>query len=500
MKPLASAACAIVALLSGCTVGPNYQRPAYLPEEHWGEPLAIAPRELPVAGSFTPYSQASEQRVEIVQWWLTLHDPALDSLVERALAANLGIREAEARLRQARAQRTITAADLYPAVNAGGSYTRSRESANAAVQGNTLAGTDENLYQQGFDANWELDVFGGNRRNLEAASADLAAAGEDLRDVLVTLLAEIGRNYVDYRGAQQQISIAQTNVTAQQKTLDLTEKRFEGGLTSELDVQQARSQVAATEAQVPMLETRARVALHALGVLLAQPPSSLSQELAAETPIPTGPPSVPVGMPSELLLRRPDLRRAERQLAAATARIGVAVRDLYPRFFLVGAAGLESFQAADAFSWGSRYYSAGPSITWPVFAGGRIHGNIALATAREEELFASYQQVVLTALQEVEDALVAYANEQTRRRSLAESVAANERATELAKNLYSQGLADFLTVLDAQRSLYAQQDLLSQSDRAVTEDLIALYKALGGGWETALPESQTASAGQSPGS
>src|SRR5262249_32330913 len=221
------------------------------PQTTWGEPLAPGMTELPLAGAFMPPSQASAEPVEIVSWWRTLNDAELDSLIDRALRSNLSLQQAAARLREARAQRMVTAADLYPSINATASYSRNRLSKNAATPQNTLAGTSENLYQQGFDATWELDVFGGNRRSLEAAEADVDAATEDLRDVLVSLLAEVGRDYVDYRGAQQQISIARTNVEAQRETLSLTTKRFDAGLTSELDVQQARSQVAATEAQIP---------------------------------------------------------------------------------------------------------------------------------------------------------------------------------------------------------------------------------------------------------
>jgi NodT family efflux transporter outer membrane factor (OMF) lipoprotein len=469
--------------LAGCMVGPDYVRPDLMPQTSWGEPAEAPARPGPLGKAAAEQSRTQSVPGALVHWWTTLSDPELDSLVERAVQSNLDLQRAQARVRQARADRKIVTAGLFPEIDSGSTYTRSRDSSNALLALNGVPQGDQNLYQFGFDATWELDVFGGNRRAVEAATADEQASVDDLRDALVTLLAEVARAYVDYRGAQQQIAIARVNVDAQRSTLQLTQRRYDAGLTSELDVVRARSQVATTEAQIPTLQTQARVAVHEIGVLLGQAPSALSSELETSAPIPAGPSSVPLGLPSELLRRRPDLRRAERQLAAATARIGVATRDLYPRFFLFGAAGIESFKASDWWTWGSRYYSAGPSLSWPIFSGGRIQGNIALQDAKQEEQLLTYHEAILIALQEVEDSIVAFTEEQDRRTSLAESVTANSRATDLARVLYTQGLTDFLSVLDAERSLYQSQDALSQSERAVTNDLIVLYKALGGGWE-----------------
>jgi len=413
-------------------------------------------------------------------WWTTFDDALLTSLISRAAASNLSLKQAAARIRQARALRGIVGAPLWPNVDAAAAYTRQRYSDSGP---SATPGQQSDLYQAGFDANWEIDVFGGIRRSIEAAEATISAAEDDRRAVLVSLLGEVGGNYVDYRSLQQRISLTVANVEVQRATLALTRKLFAAGLATELDVTRAESQVATTESSIPLFEQQARQAMHRLGVLLGQPPMALRSELDPIGAIPEGPALVGVGVPSDLLLRRPDIRRSERQLAAATAEIGVAVRDLYPRVFITGLAGLSSVHAGDFFDWGSRVAAIGPSITWPVFDAGRIRANIALQTAQQEELLAAYEGIILQAFQEVEDALVAYAQEQVRRDDLARAVLANQRATDLAQQLYAQGLTDFLSVLDAERSLFLSQDALAQSQRNVALNLVALYKAVGGGWE-----------------
>src|SRR5437763_794008 len=282
---------------------------------------------------------------------------------------------------------------------------------------------------------------------------------------------------------QQRIALANQNVAAQQGTLDLTRRLFNAGLAPELDVQRAAAQVATTASTIPLLEQQAAQAMHVLSVLIGQPPMALEQELAAVGPIPKPPAQVAVGLPSELLLRRPDVARSERQLASQTAQIGVATRDLFPRFFITGAASLQSVRASDFLDWQSRALSIGPSVSWPIFEGGRIRANIALQTATQQELLAAYEGVVLQAFQDVEDALVAFSHEQASRDQLEDAVRANGRAAELARNLYAQGLTDFLTVLVAEESLFTSQDTLAQTERDVALELVALYKAVGGGWE-----------------
>jgi NodT family efflux transporter outer membrane factor (OMF) lipoprotein len=320
---------------------------------------------------------------------------------------------------------------------------------------------------------------------VEAADASVQAAEDDRNAVLVSLLGEVGLEYVTYRSLQQRIALANRNVAAQQGTLDLTRRLFNAGLAPELDVQRAAAQVATTAATIPLLEQQAAQAMHVLGVLIGQPPMALQQELAAVGPIPKPPAQVAVGLPSELLLRRPDVARSERQLASQTAQIGVATRDLFPRFFITGAASLQSVHASDFFDWESRALSLGPSVSWPIFQGGRIRANVELQTATQQELLAAYQGIVLQAFQDVEDALVAFSHEQATRAQLEDAVRANERAADLARRLYAQGLTDFLTVLVAEQSVFTSQDSLAQTERDVALELVALYKAVGGGWEAA---------------
>jgi len=477
MKPNYLSTVAILALLAGgCanlpSVGPNYHAPEAKTPAHWNEPLA---------GGETNSAAAT------AAWWKNFHDAELDSLITRAVSSNLDLRIAQSRVREARAQYGGASADLWPTVNAAGSYARQRQSQDQPVLGSFPAlpssAFENNVYQAGFDASWEIDVFGGKRRAVEAAKAQLSASEFGQRDVLVTLLGEVARNYVDLRGYQTRLSIANQNIEAQEKTLAITQNRFTNGLATDLDVQQASTVLATTRADVPTLESAIQIATHRVEVLIGQQPGTLQTELAAVAPIPAQPPQVPVGLPSELLLRRPDVSRAERQLAAATANIGVAKSDLFPKFYLTGSLGSESISASDWFTSGSRFWSAGPTVQWRIFDAGRIRANIKVQNARQEQALAAYEQTVLTAFEEVEDNLVLYAKEQVRRRSLQDAVNASQKSLDTANKLYASGLTDFIHVLDAERSLYQAQDALAQSDRTISANLIALYKSLGGGWE-----------------
>jgi len=465
-----------LAMLAGCAVGPKYRAPEAKTPATWDGQTAVT-AALP--------SKTTTDPVKLVTWWQAFDDPTLSSLMERAIRANLDVRQAEARVRQARAARGVAGAPLWPQVDASALYQRSRGSSEAAGGGAiaTVRGVRE-LFQVGLDASWELDIFGGTRRGIEAATADLRAAVEDRRDVLVTLAGEVGTNYLNLRGFQQQIAIARKNLAAQKKTADITHRRFEAGFVSRLDVANADAQVATTEAQIPLLEASARSAIYSLGVLLGRQPAALAEELSKEAPIPPNPPEVPVGLPSELIRRRPDIRRAEAQVHAATARIGVATADLFPRFFLTGSYGLSSSDLSRLGNLAtSKFWSFGPSVSWPVFAGGRIRANIEVQNALQEQALIEYQKTVLTALQDVETALVAYAKEQEHNKSLAIAVSSNRQAVDLAMQRYVAGKTDFLSVLDAQRSLFATEDALTLSTRTLGTNLIALYKALGGGWE-----------------
>ena len=465
-------------LMFGCSVGPNYQKPDLGAPTNWLEGQQTGIKSEPA---------------ELARWWTAFNDPLLNSLVERAVQSNLDLRIAEGRIREARAVRASTAAGEWPTVDISGSYMRNRLSKNAlslpfsgggGISGFPGIDLDQNLYKSGFDASWEIDVFGGTRRSIEAADANIEASMESRRDTLVTLLGDVAKNYIDLRGLQRRLAVAQANLNAQLETLDLTKIRFQAGLASDLDIAQAEAQVNSIAAQIPALESLLKQAAYRLDLLLGSRPGSLWEELSNEKAIPVPPPEVLVGLPSELLRRRPDIRRAERQLAAATAEIGAATADLFPKFSLTGTVGLQSLSASDWFTGRSRFWSIGPTISWPIFDAGKIRANIEVRNAQQEQALSLYEKTVLNAFQEVESSLLNYAKEQLRYRSLVDAVAANRRAVELANELYFSGLNDFLNVLDAQRSLYASESDLAQSEATIASNLVALYKALGGGWDT----------------
>jgi NodT family efflux transporter outer membrane factor (OMF) lipoprotein len=459
----------LAGLLAGCMVGPDYHPPKTAAPAQWVSPQDGGETNLPAADA---------------AWWEKFHDAELDSLVVRAAQSNLNLRAAVARVREARAAARVVSAGLSPTLDAAGSYARDRYAGNGFPPFPPGVPLEANVYQAGFDAAWELDVFGGARRAAEAAQADAAAAEFGRRDIWITITAEVARHYVAARAFQWRLAVAQANLKAQEEILALTHDRFAKGLTGELDVQEADSLLAATRAQTPVFETGFRDSVYQLALLLGQPPGALLEELTNATPIPAAPPAVPVGLPSDLLQRRPDVQRAERQLAAATARVGEATSALYPKFSLTGDAGLQSISAGDWIDAGSRFWTAGPTVQWRIFDAGRIRAGMAVQNARVEEALADYEQTMLAAFTDVETALTAYAQEQSRRQSLAHAAQANGQVVALALDLYSHGLSDFLRVLESQRALYQSQDALVESERAVSADLIALYKALGGGWES----------------
>jgi NodT family efflux transporter outer membrane factor (OMF) lipoprotein len=406
------------------------------------------------------------------------------------------LRVAEARLRQARAVRAGSAADLAPQVNASASAARAKQSRNQPLIGSLPLPAnfpfEYSVYQAGFDASWELDVFGGKRRAREAATADWQAAIEARNDAMVSLLAEVARNYIELRSSQQRLGIARGDLKLQEEATELTRARFQGGVATELEVTREAALLAALQAAIPPLETAVRSAMYALAVLLAQQPGELIAELSPVANVPPVPPQVPIGLPADLLRRRADVRRAERQLAAETARIGVTKSDWFPRVSLIGDAGVESVSVSNWFEPGSRFWSIGPSVQWKALDFGRVRAEVDAQTAVQEAALAAYQKAVLVSLQEAENAIVAYAQEQNRHRALTDAVAQNRRALELADTLYSHGRVNFLDVLDARRTLYQSDDQLALSDQSVSLDLIVLYKALGGGWETQAPALATA--------
>jgi NodT family efflux transporter outer membrane factor (OMF) lipoprotein len=416
-------------------------------------------------------------------WWKSFGDAELNSLIARAAASNINLRAAVARVRQARAAARIVSSADKPTIDAAGSYARERYSANGFPPFPPGVPLDADVFQAGFDAAWELDVFGGTRRAGEAAQAEVAATEMGRRGLWVSIAAEVARNYVSARALQRRLAVSDANIKAQEQVLALTQDRLAKGVGGQLDVEQAVALLEGTLAQTPSLENGFRAAVYQLALLLGQPPGALLTELTNAAPLPAAPPVVPVGLPADLVRRRPDVRVAERELAAATARVGVAAADLYPRFSLTGEVGLQSVSAGDWISGGSRFWSAGPAAQWRIFDASHIRSNIRMQNARVEEALAAYEQTMLSAFTDVETALTAYAKEQTRRQSLARAAAANERAVTLASDLYEHGLADFLRVLETQRSLYQSQDAEVESECAGALDLIAIYKALGGGWE-----------------
>lgn len=457
----------LLVAVSGCgTVGPDYEKPEL---ESASTPAWSGRLE----GGL---SDAELDPQTLSAWWKTLNDPTLDSLVERAIAANLDLRTATSQLRQARAQRASAGSALFPTIDAGAAATRTGSSENAG------SGRASTLHSTSFDASWEIDVFGGVRRSVEAAEADLAAAREARRDVLVSVLAEVALNYVELRTFQSRFAVAEKNLDNQEETQEIVQAQFDAGAVSELDLDRAISNLEATRSSIPQLEQNVVKAKNRLAVLVGKPPGALNEELRTAQPLPTPPVQVAVGVPAETLRRRPDVRLAERQLAAETARVGVATSELYPKFNLVGSIGLESLSASTLFDGASKVFQLGPSVQWRVFDGGRIRQEIEIQDAVQEQAMIRYESSILSALEDVENAITGFTQEQLRYQSLAKSAAAAERAAGTAKARYDAGASSFLPVLDAQRSQLQAQDNRAASKGTIVSNLIRLYKSLGGGW------------------
>ena len=457
--------CFSIMIISGCfAVGPDYVRPDTTVYKNWNTSLK------------SDSGKKGTDTQNLTNWWIALGDPILSSLIERAQRSNLDLKKAQASIREARARRGLAKADFYPAIDATGSASRSRSSQNSG------GGVTSDLYAAGFDASWELDVFGGVRRSVEAAQANLEASQENLRDVLVSLLAEVAKNYVDVRTYQARIAIAEDNLKSQEETYQLTVWRNQAGLSDELAVQQARYNLESTRSGIPTLRTGLEDAMNSIAILLGEQPGKVHKELMKRESIPVTPLNIAMGVPADIMRRRPDIRKAERELASQTAKIGVATADLYPKLTLSGSIALNALSTSDLFSSGSKTYSFGPSVTIPIFDGGSIRNNIEVQSALQEQYLIAYETAVLNALKEVENALAAYVQEQYRRQALIDAAAAAKQAAQLAKTKYQAGLSDFSDVLDAERSLLSYEDELAISEGMVTTGLISLYKALGGGW------------------
>ncbi|CAB3747466.1 efflux transporter outer membrane subunit [Paraburkholderia solisilvae] len=492
-------ACAalLCAALAGCMVGPNFDHPQTATPDVFDRTQSAQASSKAVESRFNP------------DWWTLLDDPMLNALEQELAGANLDVAAASARLRQSRAGQRIAGAAEYPTLDAAASYNRERGSPNGIL---SLLGVNPNgsplqsasgsaplgvaplpgskgspaydLYQFGFDASWELDIWGGARRGVEAATALTEASYEDRNAVLLSARAELARNYIELRDTQALLRIAKQNLEIARDATKLTEVRVHEGVTTDLDVANASAQAESIESLIPTLEARSDTTINAIGVLLAKEPGALEERLGEPRDVPGLPAQVPIGFPSELAQRRPDIRRADAQLHAATAAIGMAKADFYPRISLNGSAGFQSLQLSNLADWASGQFVVGPSITLPIFEGGRLKGTLQLREAQQQEAAILYKRTVLQAWREVDDALIVYNAEQRRRDRLKAVVSLNLRALSVAQQRYKAGALDYLDVLNVQRQLLKAQSDLEQSEADADVNLITLCKVLGGGWES----------------
>ena len=413
---------------------------------------------------------------DLVAWWKQLHDPELDSLIERAMRYNIDLRMSAARVAQARALERAQRSSLFPTLSLASAFDRVRNREPLTPT------TELNNFQSGLDASWEADIFGGNRKAVSAGTADTRSAEEARRDTLVTVTGEVARAYAELRGIDRRLDITRATIATQSDTLHLTQVRADAGLATQLDVAQQTTQLSTTQAVEPQLMASRVATVQRLAVLIGQQPEALLDELHAAGELPTVPQVIAAGLPSDLLARRPDVRRAQAEVTAAAARVGAARADLFPKFTIQGLTGRQGNSFSGLTLGAGNFFSIGPAIQLPIFTGGRIRANIAARNAALQEAAARYDGAMLTALEEVENALSAYAREEERSDKLAAAADAARTATDLARELYTRGLSDFLAVLDAQRAQYAAEDALAQSRTAIVTDAVALYKSLGGGW------------------
>ncbi|MBE2215560.1 MAG: efflux transporter outer membrane subunit [Opitutaceae bacterium] len=455
---------AVIALAGCSSVGPDYQAPTASVGNTWRE---------------AEDARFSSTSPESLRWWQALEDPVLDHLITRAMEQGPDRREAMARLREARALRGVSAADRFPTVDAAAGYRRMRESEYTPFGSQAPGDTD--LYTAGLDASWELDLWGRVRRAVEAADADLAATAEDTRGVFLAVAAETALNYVELRAFQRRVAIARTNVELQEQTLALVQARYDAGFVSARDLAQASTNVAVTRSRVPTMEAGERAAENRLAVLVGVAPGTLSGELDASRAIPVPPVTAAIGVPADVVRNRPDIRRAERALAAEHARVGVAVGDLYPRLALAGSIGVAAGDSSDLFRSGSELFGVGPSVRWNFFDGARLRRRVEAQNARVEQAFVRWERAVLVGLEESETAMTSYLREQTRRRELQEGAAQARRAVELAQLEYREGQSDFQTVLDSERALAELEDELARTEAGIATQFVVLHKALGSG-------------------
>lgn len=481
---------AIALTATACTVGPDYEPPDFTAET------------VPDRWRTTVETEMAADTTDLEMWWVSFNDTLLTEFIRRAEFGNLDLQAAVGRVAESRAIRGVAKGGYWPDIVLGGAYSYQSISENG-LQGlqvgqpgdggedggeNPLLADPFDSWIFGLDLSWEIDLFGRIRRTVEAADAQLQASVEDYRDVLVTLYAEVGSAYVDARAFQTRLDFATQNVSAQQSSLELTRDRFNAGLTSALDVAQAEQNLAQTQSTIPSLEIGLERSLNRLAVLLGEAPGNLHDELMQHAGLPRPDDKIAYGIPADLLRRRPDIRQAERLLASQTARIGIATADLYPTLSLGGTVGLEALDFDNLGDGGSVFWSIVPKISWPIFTGGKIRNRIRAEEARTQQALAAYEQTVLRALEEVQNALVGYAQEKDRRDRLLEAVDASQRAVDLVQTQYLSGLTNFQNFLDSQRSLFRQQDDLAASAGQVVNNLITLNRALGGGWSPSRAE------------
>jgi NodT family efflux transporter outer membrane factor (OMF) lipoprotein len=457
-----------LASLSACSVGPEFQKPQ---------------AQLPTTWQDSVQSAATLDAQVDTQWWQRLGDPLLTDLVERSAKANLDVRTASNRLVQSRLLRQVTSSEQLPGVSANGAYSRARNSATGVLDESNLNGEAPfELWSSTLDASWEIDLWGHVRRSIEAADAEIDLTRAQRDGVLLSIAAETATDYIRLRGVQAKLAVARQNLEIAQQSSQLTRTRFENGVTTNLDTSNSAAQVATIEAVLPALEAMQNRLINALSYLLATPPRTLYAELIEPKVIPNPAPDVPLGLPSELARHRPDIQQSEAALHRATAAIGIAKADFYPRVSLGASMGFQALDGSDLGAWNSREWSYGPSVYLPIFQGGRLTGTLELRKRQEQEAALNYQRVVLGAWHEVDNAMTDYAAEQKHHAALEQAVYQNTIALSTARDRYVQGAADFINVLAVQSSLLATQSELVDSTTDAAIDRVRLYRALGGGW------------------
>ncbi|MGE4557017.1 MAG: efflux transporter outer membrane subunit [Desulfovibrionaceae bacterium] len=454
------------AMVAGCMVGPNYKKPTLDIPNKW-------------EGNATDNETALPN---LEEWWRNLDDPLLNQLIDEAVKGNLDVAGAKARIREARASYRKAGGTLWPSLDANALAMRNGYGSTSSSAEATHVPDQYSLYKAGFDASWELDLFGGNRRALEAAEYGLNAAQEDLRSTLLTLIGDVASYYAQARGYQVRIKLARNTAASQEKTANMTRARFESGSASGVDLSEAVATVRITEANIPSLQAAFAEAVHRLGILLGEPPTTLTAKLSKPADVPVPQQDLPEGVPADVLLNRPDVQLAERRLAQYTARIGEAQAARFPKINLVGSLDTSVTDFGDLARKSSVVWSFGPTLSVPVFNAGQLKAAVEVAQAQRDQYFLAYQSSVLTALEDVENALVSLAKERKRATILTEAVTNYREAAELSQMLYEAGSTSYLDVLVVQRALYSAEDSLAQSQTRETTYYVALAKALGGGW------------------